>query len=286
MPGKFRTVTGIRPYRHARGLQQAEEFIRTFHSGIHSFEIWVDEKAKVVMWSSYPEIELKKRMASFYPTAETYTPEIVDFEVEFVARATLSNPFYPLRTDVSGDPLNAVLASMTGHRAIYQVVFTPASPKYAGKLIKASRAVSAGRVEGWVNPRVIPAGKTEKDLSKEIAEKAKSPLYYAEIRLCADSKISLGFFELFKTLYQGFRIEVYSSLRSSRSLSPTLSRSKKMMKVLKDMMARDLKLPRFGKKSVLSAKELSLLAHVPGEEVVGDVEWTYERKDVYPPVVD
>jgi len=265
------SILGVRPYRHALSLKVAEEFIRTLHSGAHSFELWAEERVKVVICSSETEAEVKKKVESFYQSSELYTPdrEFPEFRATFAARIRLKKVFFPIRTDISGDPLNAVIAAMTGHRAVYQVVFAPAHSKYVKKLVASSRAMQAGRVEGWINPRVVKPGKTEKDLARELAEKAKSPLFYAEIRICADSDVNLSFLDLFETNEQGFTVEVY--------------RGKKVLGFVEEMVARELRVPWFGGKSVLSAKELSLLAHIPGEEVTGDVEWTYERKDLKPP---
>lgn len=296
MQGKMhaaRSIVGIRPYKHVKGLPVAEEFIRTFHSGVHSFEIWSSSagRTRIVMCSSDPENELKKKITSFYPSAELYTPHFVPIlaDEEFcVAKAHL-NSFYPLRTDVSGDPLSALLTCMTGHDAIYQVVFTPAK-KYVQKVIKASRALQVGRVEGWISPRIVPAGKVEKDLSRALAEKAKSPLYFVEVRVCVigeDSdeviKSFSSFFELFRTAEHGFELEVVRGITKGRTM-------RRRAEALEEMLARRMNVPRFGKKTVLSAGELALLAHVPGEEVAaagaGDVEWVTERKDMAPPPED
>lgn len=309
-----RSIVGIRPYKHVKGLLVAEEFIRTFHSGIHSFEIWSSSvgRAKITMCSSEPENELKKKIVSFYPSAEIYTPQSStpfdpgtnfypdsDFgleerikegeeNVEFcVAKARL-NSFFPIRTDVSGDPLSALFTCMTGHNAIYQVIFTPAPKKYVQKIIRASRAVQTGRVEGWISPRIVPAGKVEKDLSKALAEKAKSPLYFADVRVCVveedpESVVRSfsSFFELFRTAEQGFELEIVGGITKSGTM-------KKRAKALEEMLVRKIEIPHFGKKTVLSARELALLAHMPGEEVAGagagvGVEWVTERKDMAPP---
>lgn len=266
-----RTILGLRPYRHTQSLKVAEEFIRTFHSGTHTFELWSEDRIRVVMCSSDSEPELKKKIGSCYHSAEIYPldREFPRFDAGFGVRVGLKKVFYPIRTDMSGDPLNAVIASMTGHRAVYQVIFAPAHRKYVKKLLASSRSIQAGRVEGWINPRIVKPGKAERDLSREFAEKAKSPLFYVEVRFCSDSKLNLGFLNLFETYEQGFKVKV--------------CKGKKLKKLMDDMVFRTLEVPRFGKKSVLSAKELSLLSHVPGEEVIGDVEWSYERKDLQPP---
>lgn len=164
------SIVGVRPYRHAKSLPIAEEFIRTFHPGVHTFEIWSSRKLKVILCSSKSESELKKKISSFYPSAETYTPErfFIDFEHEdyCVAKAYLEKAFFPIRTDIADYPLNTLLTCMTGHEAVYQVIFTPAQSKYTNKIIKASKSYQQGRVEGWINPRIVPAGKLEKEYLK------------------------------------------------------------------------------------------------------------------------
>lgn len=288
-----KSIIGIRPYKHVKGLPVAEEFIRTFHSGVHSFEIWSTRsggRAKIIMCSSEPENELKKKVASFYPSAEIYTPREYfidpDSEEFCIAKAHLKRPFYPIRTDISGDPLNALLACMTGQESIYQVIFTPAPRKYVQKIINASKAVQVGRVEGWINPHIVPAGRVEKELSRALAEKAESPLYFAEVRVCVIGEDSAeviksfsSFFELFRTAEQGFELEIVKGVTKRGTV-------KRRATALEDMLIRRMRIPRFGKKSVLSANELALLAHVPGEEVAGagvDIEWVTERKDMTPP---
>ncbi len=269
-----KTILGLRPYRHAQSLRVAEEFIRAFHSGAHTFELWGEDQIRVVLCSTNSEQSLKKKIESCYHSSELYPLDRVfpDFEVNFGVRIGLKKVFFPIRTDISGDPLNAVIASMTGHRAVYQVIFTPAHRKYVKKLLASSRHVQAGRVEGWISPRVVKPGKAERDLSREFADKAKSPLFYIEVRFCSDSELDLGFLNLFQTHEQGFRVKE--------------CRGRNLKKLVNDMVGRTLEIKRLRKKSVLSAKELSLLAHIPGEEVSGDVEWTYERKDLQPPSID
>ncbi len=167
---------------------------------------------------------------------------------------------------------------MTGHEAVYQVMFTPAPRKYTKKLLAASRGYQAGRVEGWINPRIVPPGKAEHDMARAFAEKAKSPCYLVEVRICAFGEgcekvvESLGsFFELFRTTEgQGFEVKV-------------ARRDRRKQDLFEKITGRKLIIPLFGKKSVLSAGELALLAHLPGEEVTGDMEWTFERKDISPP---
>lgn len=279
------SIVGVKPYRRARTLPVSEEFIRTFHSGVHSFEIWFDEKARILVCSSESEHEIKKRITSFYPAVLTYTPEeiIIGSEEDtfWIAEAQLGNPIYPIRTDVSDDPLSTLITNMVGHRVIYQVLFTPAPKKYSLKLLKASRSVQSGRVEGWINPRVVPPGKVEKDLSKALAEKARSPLYVVDVRLCVfgdDCEVLngfLAFFELFRSVDQHFKLRVVKGITHKK----TVEKNAEMMKML---LKRCMILSPFRKKSILSAKELALLAHIPGEETVGDVDWAQDRMDTAP----
>ena len=278
------SVVGIRPYRHGRGLEVAEDFTRSFHRGVHSFEMWSSGKVKVFICSSEPEVELRKRITSFYPAAELYSPEgfpVVEHSEFCAAVVHLKKPFHPIRTDFVRDPLNALVACMTGHDVVYQVMFTPAPQKYTKKLLEISRGYQAGRVEGWLNPRIVPPGKVEHDVARAFAEKAKSPCYLVEVRICAFGEGGEGceevvesfgsFFELFRTTEgQGFEIEV-------------AKRDKRKQELFEKIMKREFVIRLFRKKSVLSAGELALLAHLPGDDVAGDIEWTFERKDISPP---
>lgn len=276
----------IRPYRHAKSLASAGDFLRTMHKGksVHSFEIWFENgKAKVLMCSSEPELELRKKIASFYPSADILKPEkefVSGGEEFYIIRATLQRGHYlPLRTDMNEDPLNTLLTAMIGlEAAVYQVVFTPAPKRWMKGAAKVAEGLLKGRVTGWLDPKIVPAGPTEKELAKQVLARAAQPTFAAEIRVAVFGEAAdevVGNFESFFNLFtnpaaeQGFKVE--------EPMNQTAE--------LERMKQRCISLPVLGgKKNVFTAEELALLAHIPGEEVhVRDLEWTFARKDLKPP---
>jgi hypothetical protein len=98
-----------------------------------------------------------------------------------------------------------------------------------------------------------------------------------EIRIAVfgkDSKQIVNNFEPFFNLFynpiadQGFKL--------------VIPRNQKVE--LEKMRQRCMTVSRLGKRDILTAEELSLLVHIPGEEMhVREVEWTFARKDLKPP---
>lgn len=141
------TLVAIRPYKHAKGLDPAKDFLRTMRS-VYSFEIWFEDRAKIRICSSEPELELRKRITSFYPSAEIGKPDkdFIEDEQFCVVKATLRKSyFFPLRTEMDEDPFNALLTAMISHKAIYQVLFTPAPQRWMSKAVKVAEGVAEGK---------------------------------------------------------------------------------------------------------------------------------------------
>lgn len=134
-----------------------------------------------------------------------------------------------------------------------------------------------GKVVGWLEPKIAPASPVEKELTKQIINRASQPVFVVEIRIAVfgkDSKQVINNFESFFNLFynpiadQGFMLVTPKNQKSE----------------LEKMKKRGMIISRFGKKDVLIADELALLVHIPGEEVhVREVEWTFARKDLKPP---
>lgn len=273
------TLIAIRPYKHAKGLDPAKDFLRTM-SGVYSFEIWFEDRAKIRMCSSEPELELRKRITSFYPSTEINKPDkdFIEDKQFCVVKATLQKSyFFPLRNGMDEDPFNALLTAMIGHKAIYQVLFTPAPQRWMKGAIKVAEGLLKGKVVGWLEPKIAPASPVEKELAKQIIDRASQPAFVVEIRIAVfgkDSKQIVNNFESFFRLFnnpiadQGFKLVIPRNQKAE----------------LKRMRQRCMTISRFGKKDILTADEIALLVHIPGEEVhVREVEWTFARKDLKPP---
>lgn len=298
------SIVAINPYRHDKGLKPAKDLLRTLYikNNVYSFEIWFENRAKVVFCSSESELELRKKITSFYPAAGIYRPErdyISDMLDKVVngtlaqvdsnnvienysknmfctARADLEKGYcLPLRTDFDVDPLNTLLTSMIGLKAVYQVVFTPAPQKWMRKAVKGAESLTKGRVVGWLNPRIEPAGSTEKELSKQMINRAGMPAFAVKIRIAVfgESESIYNFESFFRLFHnpvvgQGFKLTVSNQFKE-----------------LEKMRNREVSIPRFfGRKNVLTCEELAALVHIPGEELhVRELEWTFARKDLKPP---
>jgi len=219
------TLIAIRPYKHAKGLDPAKDFLRTMR-GVYSFEIWFEDRAKIRMCSSEPELELRKKITSFYPSAEIGKPDkdFIEGEKFCVMKATLrKSHFFPLRTEMDGDPFNALLTAMIGHKAIYQVLFTPAPQRWMSKAVKVAEGLLKGKVVGWLEPKIAPASPVEKDLAKQIIDRASQPAFVVEIRIAVfgkDSKQIVNNFESFFRLFnnpiadQGFKLVIPRNQKS------------------------------------------------------------------------
>lgn len=268
------TLIAIRPYKHARGLDLAKDFLRTI-SGVYSFEIWFEDKAKIRMCSSKPEIELRKRITSFYPSAEISKPDkdFIEGGRFCVMRATLRRDYsFSLRTDIDEDPFNTLLTAMIGHKVIYQVLFTPTPQRWMSKAVKVAEGLMKGKVVGWLEPKIVQSP-MEKELAKQIINRSSQPAFLVEIRIAVFGNSSINNFEPFFNLFynpvadQGFKL--------------IIPRNQKVE--LEKMKKRCMTIPRFGRKNILTVDELALLAHVFGEELyVREVEWTFARRDLKP----
>ena len=197
------TLIAIRPYKHAKGLDLAKDFLRTIRD-VYSFEIWFEDKAKIRMCSSEPEIELRKRITSFYPSAEISKPDkdFIEDEEYCVIKATLRKDYsFPLRTDINEDPFNTLLTTMIGHKAIYQVLFTPAPQRWMSKAVKVAEGLMKGKAVGCLEPKIVQTP-LEKELAKQIINRASQPAFVVEVRIAVfgeDSNINNfePFFNLF-----------------------------------------------------------------------------------------
>jgi len=270
------TLIAVRPYKHAKGLDPAKDFLRTIR-GVYSFEIWFEDKAKIRMCSSESEIELRKRVTSFYPSAEIRRPDedFIEDEKFCVMRATLRKDYsFPLRTDMDEDPFNTLLTTMIGHMTVYQVLFTPAPQRWMSKAVKVAEGLMKGKVVGWLEPKIVQSP-LERELAKQIISRASQPAFVVEVRIAVfgeDSKTA-NFEPFFNLFYNpvadhGFKLVIPRNQKAE----------------LEKMKKRCMTIPRFGKKDVLTVDELSLLVHIPGEEMrVKEVEWTFARRDLKPP---
>ena len=164
---------------------------------------------------------------------------------------------------------------MIGHKAIYQVLFTPAPQRWMSKAVKVAERLMKGKVVGWLEPKIVQSP-MEKELAKQVINRASQPAFVVEVRIAVfgeDSNINNfeSFFNLFynPVANQGFKL--------------VIPRNQKVK--LEKMKKRCMAIPRVGKKDVLSVDELANLVHVPGEEVhvKKEVEWTIARKDLRPP---
>jgi hypothetical protein len=269
------TLIAVRPYKHARGLDPAKDFLRTIR-GVYSFEIWFEDKAKIRMCSSEPEIELRKRITSFYPSAEISKPDkdFIDDEKFWVVRVTLCKDYsFPLRTDMDEDSFNTLLTAMIGHKAVYQVLFTPTPQRWMSKAVKVAEELLKGKVVGWLEPKIVQSP-LERELAKQIIDRASQLVFVVEIRIAVfgeDSKAT-NFEPFFNLFYnpvadQGFKLVIPRNQKAE----------------LEKMKKRCMTISRFGRKDILTVDELALLAHVFGEELyVREVEWTFVRRDLKP----
>ncbi len=221
----------------------SEDFIRTFDKGTHSFEIWSSNGLDFVFCSTYSEQDLRRRIVSFYPDAEFYEPLQPDFYVEFAVRMRLKDPYLPIRSETTVDPLNLALTSLIGKNAIFQVVFEPAPGTISKRILEYSKSLTRGKVIGWFNPKVVSPSNIELSIANELAEKSKVPLYYTELRIISDSEVDLGWLKVLSKWRQYLEIK---KVRNKR-------------KFLKEVMERVIK----DKRSVFSAKELSIFVHIP-----------------------
>lgn len=269
------TLIAIRPYKHAKGLDPAKDFLRTIR-GVYSFEIWFEDKAKIRMCSSEPEIELRKRITSFYPSAEISKPDkdFIEDEEYCVMKATLRKDYsFPLRTDINEDPFNTLLTAMIGHKAIYQVLFTPAPQRWMSKAVKVAEELMKGKVVGWLEPKIVQSP-MERELAKQVINRASQPAFVVEVRIAVFGEESnINNFEPFFNLFynpvadQGFKLVIPRNQKAE----------------LEKMKKRCMTIPRFGSKNILTVDELALLVHIFGEELrVREVEWTFARRDLKP----
>ncbi|RLI79781.1 hypothetical protein DRP05_02790 [Archaeoglobales archaeon] len=273
-----RSIIGIRPYRRSKVC--AEDFLRTL-KGVYSFEIWhKEEKAKIFLCSSEPLQELRKKVASFYPSAEVYLPEkffVVDDLIKCekrmqfcIAKAELKKAYaMPLHTEFDVDPFNTLLTAMIGLKAIYQVVFTPAAQKWMESAAKAAEGLMKGRVVGLLDPRIKPPSAAEKELAKKMMSRAALPAFAAEIRIAVFSENTEGYIRNFESFFR-----LFNNTLSGQGFKLKIPLDQ--MGELEKMRSRCLSIPRLRRKVVLSLEELAALAHLPGEDVhVREVEWVY-----------
>ena len=269
------TLIAIRPYKHAKGLDPAKDFLRTIR-GVYSFEIWFEDKAKIRMCSSEPEIELRKRITSFYPSAEISKPDkdFIENEEYCVMKATLRKDYsFPLRTDINEDPFNTLLTAMIGYKAIYQVLFTPAPQRWMSKAVRVAEEFMKGKVVGWLEPKIVQSP-MEKELAKQVISRASQPAFVVEVRIAVFGEESnINNFEPFFNLFynpvadQGFKLVIPRNQKAE----------------LEKMKKRCMTISRFGSKNILTVDELALFVHIFGEELrVREVEWTFARRDLKP----
>ena len=155
------------------------------------------------MCSSEPEIELRKRITSFYPSAEISKPDkdFIEDEEYCVIKATLRKDYsFPLRTDINEDPFNTLLTTMIGHKAIYQVLFTPAPQRWMSKAVKVAEGLMKGKAVGCLEPKIVQTP-LEKELAKQIINRALQPAFVVEIRIAVFGSSNINNFEPFFNLF-------------------------------------------------------------------------------------
>ena len=130
-----------------------------------------------------------------------------------------------------------------------------------------------GKVVGWLEPKIVQSP-MEKELAKQVINRASQPVFVVEIRIAVfgeDSKAT-NFEPFFNLFYnpvadQGFK------LVTPRNQKAEFEKMKK----------RCMTISRFGSKNILTVDELALLVHIFGEELrVREVEWTFARRDLKP----
>lgn len=277
----------IKPYKKTKGLEPAKDMLKALTGGVYSFEIWSKrgEKGRVIMFASEPAETFIKKLNSYYPYSEIIPLGVEEFPLsdyridEIVAMKFFSTKiFYPFNTDFIGDPLNLIASSIVGHDAVFQVTFRGAEVKWSKYIAKAAKYESSPKVVGWFRPRVIEASSVEKDLARDLTKKAKSTLFCVDIRLCCsiyDAEKTIpticSALDSFTKTPQAFKPVRVKGITKGRQLSNT-------EKFLKSLISRVC----YGY-VVMSVEELKWLVHIPGEEVSADLNWTFEKKDVYIP---
>lgn len=276
----------IKPYRYEKSLPRAATLLRTL-KGKYSFEIVFSTKsdASIFLLSEDDDfVSLKKRVASIYPEVllsdcdcNTLYTELGEYCI-LTAKLKRSSVF-PINTNFSVDPFNVLFTSLRGQSitVAYQVAFEP-SPKSGEKIISAGEAMMKGKVVGWLNPRIVEATQLEKEVARLVILKGRDVLFRTEMRFGifdwgekekeeveAITRNVQQYFELFtnSTTNQGFKVKKSESKRA-----------------LKDFFTRKISRSSL----ILSAEELSYLAHFPGEEVhAPNIDWLMTRADVSAP---